>query len=141
MEGISEKVKQYESLLANVRSIQELLEKSELYKKLISHQKELSKLEKEIKTEMKASDIPTKIEGNRLQFILQIKHSHDRTYDLELIKKMDELLARRVIIETVDDSVFRILEKEEKISNPLQYYKMSENVTKAILIQEIKKEE
>jgi hypothetical protein len=137
---ISEKIVKYESLLENVKGIQELLEKSNLYKTLMNQQKELAKMEKELKTEIKENETPLLI-GNHLQFVLQIRHSQQRTYDLELIKSKDELLARRVIVESIDDSVFKILEKEGKIKEPLQYYKMSEDLTKAVLIQAIKKEE
>jgi hypothetical protein len=137
---ISEKIVKYESLLENVKGIQELLEKSNLYKTLMNQQKELAKMEKELKTEIKENETPL-LMGNHLQFVLQIRHSQQRTYDLELIKSKDELLARRVIVESIDDSVFKILEKEGKIKEPLQYYKMSEDLTKAVLIQAIKKEE
>lgn len=133
---LSEKIKVYESCLLNIQTTQEALKENNLYKALQELSKESAQLESEIKDMIKKDDIP-EIKGNKKQFVLQNRISKIRSYDFEKIKT-NERLSKQVLVETVDNKVFELLQKGNQIENAEQYYTENEKIVKAVLITDIK---
>lgn len=72
---------------------------------------------------MKKEAIET-LEGNDVLFYLQISNTRKRIYDLEKIKE-NEILKNQVLVQSVNEKVFEVLEKQGLIEYPTEYYKVN----------------
>lgn len=80
-------------------------------------------IEKDIKEYMKKETIET-LEGNEVLFYLQISNTRKRVYDLEKIKA-NEILRNQVLVQSVNEKVFEVLEKQGLIEEAQEYYKVN----------------
>jgi hypothetical protein len=80
-------------------------------------------IEKDIKEYMKKETIDT-LEGNEVLFYLQISNTRKRIYDLEKIKG-NEILKNQVMVQSVNEKVFEVLEKQGLIEEAQEYYKVN----------------
>ena len=103
------------------------VEKSLLQNPDFKHYAELLKskenIEKDIKEYMKKETIDT-LEGNEVLFYLQISNTRKRVYDLEKIKA-NEILRNQVLVQSVNEKVFEVLEKQGLIEEAQEYYKVN----------------
>lgn len=99
------------------------LKKNEDYKHLQALLKSKENLENDIKEYMKKETI-TELSGEEVLFYLQISNTRKRIYDLEKIKG-NEILRNQVLVQSVNEKVFEVLEKQGLIEEAQEYYKIN----------------
>jgi len=106
-----------------ISEVKEDLDRNEDFKHYQALLKSKENLEADIKEYMKKETI-SELTGEEVVFYLQISNTRKRVYDLEKIK-LNEILRNQVIVQSVNEKVFEVLEKQGLIECAEEYYKVN----------------
>lgn len=129
-----ELINNYDELCIREKGLIATFQNSEVYKDLMKTQEDKIKVETELKNLMKQENIE-KVRGKVNTFLLELRPTKSRKYDIKKILENPDV-ARLVTETTVNDSMFKLLEKADKIPNATDYYTAAKDPVKAVLIRE-----